>query len=121
MSLIPGSLDPIEFARARTCEVQLLQQDIHNAKMINSTRRVFQTLPRHMRRRAASFHINRLPTRLRLRALEEVCQYLRDADCVSCTVMLLPCTAIVIVLKLWRFDHLNGMLNFDPTAVSLIM
>ncbi|GAA5859154.1 hypothetical protein JCM8547_008891, partial [Rhodosporidiobolus lusitaniae] len=36
------------------------------------TQRAFQSLPRHLRRRAASHNIRRLPTRLRKRALAEV-------------------------------------------------
>ena len=37
-----------------------------------STRRVFQTLPRHLRRRAMSHNIHRLPRRMRAAAQHEV-------------------------------------------------
>lgn len=72
MSSLPGTLDPVEFARTRTSEVLLLKQEIEQSRMSNSSRRVFQTLPRTMRRRAASFNVKRLPMRLRQRALDEV-------------------------------------------------
>lgn len=49
----------------------LLKKDIEDSQYRGS-RRVFQTLPRHMRRRAASHNIKRLPVRLRQRALEEL-------------------------------------------------
>ena len=72
MENLPSSLEPVAFARARTAEVLLLKRDISEG-VFRGSRRVFQTLPRHMRRRAASFNIRRLPTRLRERALAEVC------------------------------------------------
>lgn len=72
MENLPSSLEPVAFARARTAEVLLLKRDISEG-VFRGSRRVFQTLPRHMRRRAASFNIRRLPTRLREKALAEVC------------------------------------------------
>lgn len=71
MESVPSSLEPVAFARARTAEVLLLKRDISES-VFRGSRRVFQTLPRHMRRRAASFNIRRLPTRLREKALAEV-------------------------------------------------
>jgi hypothetical protein len=38
-----------------------------------ATQRVWQTLPRHLRRRAASHDVRRVPMRLRARAIFEVC------------------------------------------------
>lgn len=61
----------MNFARSRVNEMNLISKELDQAKY-SSTRRTFQQLPRHMRRRAASYNIKRLPTRLRLRALEEV-------------------------------------------------
>lgn len=37
-----------------------------------ATQRVWQTLPRHLRRRAASHDVRRVPMRLRARAILEV-------------------------------------------------
>lgn len=70
MTFLPSSLDPVIFAQARVSEVQLLKRQIEDSRYRGS-RRVFQTLPRHMRRRAASYNIRRLPVRLRHKALEE--------------------------------------------------
>lgn len=71
--MIPNSVDVKDFARSRMNEINLITKELEQAKY-SSTRRVFQQLPRHMRRRAASYNIKRLPTRLRLRAIEEVKQ-----------------------------------------------
>lgn len=69
--MIPNAIDVKEYARSRMNEINLINKELDQAKY-SSTRRVFQQLPRHMRRRAASFNIKRLPIRLRLRAIEEV-------------------------------------------------
>lgn len=69
--MIPNAVDVKEFARSRMNEINLITKELDQAKY-SSTRRTFQQLPRHMRRRAASYNIKRLPTRLRLRAIEEV-------------------------------------------------
>lgn len=69
--MVPNSVDVKEFARTRMNEINLISKELEQAKY-SSTRRVFQQLPRHMRRRAASYNIKRLPTRLRLRAIDEV-------------------------------------------------
>lgn len=69
--IVPNALDVKEFTKSRMNEINLITKELDQAKY-SSTRRVFQQLPRHMRRRAASYNIKRLPTRLRLRALEEV-------------------------------------------------
>lgn len=69
--MVPNAVDVKDFARSRMNEINLITKELEQAKY-SSTRRVFQQLPRHMRRRAASYNIKRLPTRLRLRAIEEV-------------------------------------------------
>lgn len=69
--MLQSSVDSMNFARARVNEMNLISKELDQAKY-SSTRRTFQQLSRHMRRRAASYNIKRLPTRLRLRALEEV-------------------------------------------------
>ena len=69
--LLPATVDAKEYALARSSEIAALQREIEQSKN-GVTRRAFQTLPRHMRRRAASYNIKRLPIRLRLRALAEV-------------------------------------------------
>ena len=69
--MLPNALDSMGFARARINEMNLISKELEQAKY-SSTRRTFQQLSRHMRRRASSYNIKRLPTRLRLRALEEV-------------------------------------------------
>lgn len=68
---LPSAVDPLVFARARTGEVLLMKKEIDDGEFRGS-RRVFQTLPRSMRRRAASFNMKRLPVRLREKAMSEV-------------------------------------------------
>jgi hypothetical protein len=70
-NILPSTLDAKDIVRSRSNEINLMTKELEQAKY-SSTRRVFQQLSRHMRRRAASYNIKRLPTRLRLRALEEV-------------------------------------------------
>ena len=69
--MLPNAVDAKDFSNSRLNEIKLISKELEHAKY-SSTRRVFQQLPRHMRRRAASYNIKRLPTRLRLRAIEEV-------------------------------------------------
>ncbi|SCU96273.1 LAME_0F15654g1_1 [Lachancea meyersii CBS 8951] len=60
-----------EFMASREFEVKQLQMAIHKSKSASSTR-VFQSLPRKLRRRTASHNIKRIPKRLRNRALREM-------------------------------------------------
>lgn len=48
-----------------------MQDAMVNARA-GSTHRVWQTLPRHLRRRAASHDVRRVPARLREKAIAEV-------------------------------------------------
>ena len=58
----PRSISVVEFAAARAVELQAMKRAVESS---SSTKRPFQTLPRHMRRRAASYNPKRLPKRLR--------------------------------------------------------
>ena len=58
-----------EFAEARGRELELFKKTISE---VRGTQRAFQTLPRHLRRRAMSHNIHRIPARLRDRAQHEV-------------------------------------------------
>lgn len=60
-----------EFMASREYEVKQLQSAIHNSKSASSTR-VFQSLPRKLRRRTASHNVKRIPKRMRNRALREM-------------------------------------------------
>lgn len=53
-----------EYARRRAQEIESLTQNILGSRMM-ANMQAFQTLPRHMRRRAASYDTRRLPRRLR--------------------------------------------------------
>lgn len=59
------------FVSSRKYEIKQLQQAIHNSKQSSSTR-IFQVLPRKLRRRTASHNVKRIPKRLRHRALKEM-------------------------------------------------
>ncbi|GAA6053897.1 hypothetical protein JCM3770_005322 [Rhodotorula araucariae] len=68
---LPAVLEVEKFAQARVFEISAMQRAMKAAKEAG-TQRAFQSLPRHLRRRAASHNIRRLPTRLRERARGEV-------------------------------------------------
>ncbi|RKP14030.1 ribonucleases P/MRP protein subunit POP1-domain-containing protein [Piptocephalis cylindrospora] len=59
------------FVESRAFEVTALKQAMKSSRLAGS-KRTFQILPRHLRRRAASHNPNRVPRRLRARAIGEV-------------------------------------------------
>lgn len=66
-----GMLKVPQFMVSREFEVKQLQIAIHKSKQSSSTR-VFQSLPRNLRRRTASHNVKRIPKRMRNRALREM-------------------------------------------------
>ncbi|KAI8922156.1 NUC188 domain-containing protein [Powellomyces hirtus] len=62
------SISVVEFAEARAFEITAMEKALENATEHSGVARVFQTVPRHMRRRAASHNVKRLPKRLHARA-----------------------------------------------------
>ncbi|GAA5908631.1 ribonuclease P/MRP protein subunit POP1 [Sporobolomyces salmoneus] len=68
---LPATIEVEKFAQARAFEITAMQRAMKSAKEAG-TQRAFQSLPRHLRRRAASHNIRRLPLRLRERAKAEV-------------------------------------------------
>ncbi|GAA5894814.1 hypothetical protein JCM8208_006078 [Rhodotorula glutinis] len=68
---LPAVLEVEKFAQARVFEISAMKRAMKSAKEAG-TQRAFQSLPRHLRRRAASHNIRRLPLRLRERARGEV-------------------------------------------------
>ncbi|CCL99258.1 uncharacterized protein FIBRA_01273 [Fibroporia radiculosa] len=71
MQGLPGSLDVERFAEARAFEINAMHQAMQNARA-SSTQRAWQQLPRHLRRRAASHDVRRVPLRLRDKARAEM-------------------------------------------------
>ncbi|OBZ71160.1 Ribonucleases P/MRP protein subunit pop1 [Grifola frondosa] len=71
MKGLPGSLDVERFAEARAFEINAMHEAMQNARS-NSTQRAWQQLPRHLRRRAASHDVRRVPLRLRDKARAEM-------------------------------------------------
>ncbi|KAF9958011.1 hypothetical protein BGZ72_001040 [Mortierella alpina] len=65
------TLDIVNFAEARAFEINAMHTGMERSKDA-SAERAFQSLPRNLRRRAASHNIKRLPVRLRERAMREV-------------------------------------------------
>lgn len=61
-----------EFAQSRAFEIASMQSSLRKDTEHAGQLRVFQTVPRHMRRRAASHNVKRLPKRIRQRALAQV-------------------------------------------------
>ncbi|KAI0059540.1 POP1-domain-containing protein [Artomyces pyxidatus] len=71
MKGLPSSIDVEKFAESRAFEIQAMQQAMKNAKS-GSTHRAWQELPRHLRRRAASHDVRRVPSRLRQKSRAEM-------------------------------------------------
>ncbi|KAJ8328679.1 Ribonucleases P/MRP protein subunit pop1 [Batrachochytrium dendrobatidis] len=71
-TLPPRQLQINEVIQARSFEISSLETALSNATEYTGAQRVFQTLPRHMRRRAASYNVKRLPMHIRKRALVQM-------------------------------------------------
>lgn len=70
-SIKEGVLNIPEFLSSREYEIKAFEQSQLNTKYASSTR-VFQSLPRLLRRRTASHNVKRIPKRLRAKALKEM-------------------------------------------------
>ncbi|KAL2149817.1 hypothetical protein VTH82DRAFT_7493 [Thermothelomyces myriococcoides] len=70
-ALEDGKLDLQKFLNAREFEINALEESMRKCKAANATR-VFQQVPRAMRRRTASHNAKRIPKRLRERARREM-------------------------------------------------
>ncbi|WWC89050.1 uncharacterized protein L201_003968 [Kwoniella dendrophila CBS 6074] len=68
---LPGMIQVEKFAETRALEIHAFQNAIKIAAAQGSTR-AFQSLPRHLRRRAASHNPRRVPKRLRSKAASEI-------------------------------------------------
>ncbi|TIA88306.1 hypothetical protein E3P99_02689 [Wallemia hederae] len=68
---IPSAINVEDHVKARQFEIKALFKAIDTARTASSTR-AFQSLPRHLRRRAASHNPKRVPLRLREKALAEI-------------------------------------------------
>ncbi|KAJ1767582.1 Ribonucleases P/MRP protein subunit pop1 [Coemansia sp. RSA 986] len=65
------AVDVVGLVESRAFEINTLQRAVDGARAAGNTR-AFQTLPRHLRRRAASHNAKRVPVRLRERAAAEI-------------------------------------------------
>ena len=65
----PSGIHVLDYAEARALE---LSNMVRALKSKGGAKRTFQLLPRHMRRRAMSHNVKRLPRRLRKAAMKEV-------------------------------------------------
>ena len=70
-SIAPRGINVAEFAESRALEIHNMVEAMGHADKA-SRKRLFQQLPRHMRRRAMSHNVKRLPVRLREEAQAEV-------------------------------------------------
>lgn len=68
---LPGAIDVEKFVNSRAFEIQAIQTSMRSAAAASTTR-AFQSLPRHLRRRAASHNPRRVPKRLRSKATAEI-------------------------------------------------
>ncbi|XP_013380528.1 ribonucleases P/MRP protein subunit POP1 [Lingula anatina] len=69
LSQAPREINISEFTKSRISEIELLTKTVMSK---TSKRNPRQNMPRHMRRRAASHNIKRLPRRLRMQAMAEI-------------------------------------------------
>ncbi|RKP01917.1 hypothetical protein CXG81DRAFT_18349 [Caulochytrium protostelioides] len=70
----PSLIDVRAYTESKLFEIAALQKALTQQTQHAGTLRVFQTLPRHMRRRAASANPKRLPRRFRERGMQEIVQ-----------------------------------------------
>lgn len=68
---VPNKLDVPAFVNARANEIMVLEQAMAKSKSAGAAR-IFQSLPRSMRRRTASHNVKRVPKRMRWKALKEM-------------------------------------------------
>ncbi|ETW81747.1 RNase P [Heterobasidion irregulare TC 32-1] len=71
MKGLPSSVNVERFTEARAFEIRAMQEAMKSASS-SSTTRAWQELPRHLRRRAASHDVSRVPIRLRQKARAEM-------------------------------------------------
>lgn len=71
MSRLPSTIDVEKFVEARAFEIDAMQKAMKTANS-SSTQRAWQALPRHLRRRAASHDVRRVPLKLRDKARAEM-------------------------------------------------
>ncbi|QPG76810.1 hypothetical protein FOA43_004204 [Brettanomyces nanus] len=74
-----NKLDAPSFLKSREFEIKSLEKSQLKSKYSSSTR-VFQSLPRELRRRTASHNVRRVPKRMRPRALKEMGLSLNTKD-----------------------------------------
>ena len=73
LCILLAELSVLKFAESRARELEALSRAVEH---VGGTKLSFQRLPRHMRRRAMSHDIRRIPRRLRLKAQAEVICFL---------------------------------------------
>ncbi|KAL5512825.1 hypothetical protein ACEPAG_3091 [Sanghuangporus baumii] len=71
MEGLPSTIDVEKFAEIRGYEINAMKQTMDNVASAG-TQRVWQSLPRHLRRRAASHDVRYVPARLRQKARAEM-------------------------------------------------
>ena len=75
---LPPGVFPIQFGEARARELASLVTTLSNASLHSGSvsggggKRIFQRLPRHLRRRAMSHNVHRIPPQYRKRAAAEM-------------------------------------------------
>ena len=74
-----GILNVDHFVNSRTFEIRQLYQGMRSSKRSGATR-VFQSLPRNMRRRTASHNVRRIPKRMHNRAKREMLKNSQSKD-----------------------------------------
>jgi hypothetical protein len=99
-----------------------MQQALKNTSQFTGNKRVFQTLPRYMRRRAASHNVKRLPQRYRKRALEQASLFINyfypSLNWISC-IKTLFLINFYLVKESGLHPHASyqsGRLKLNPTS-----
>jgi ribonuclease P/MRP protein subunit POP1 len=66
------TISVVDYAQSRVSELKAMEKALANATEHNGIQREFQKLPRHMRRRAASHNVKRIPLKHRQKAIDQV-------------------------------------------------
>jgi ribonuclease P/MRP protein subunit POP1 len=102
VSKAPRGINAAEFAESRAMEIHNMMKALSSAAN-QTNKRVFQSLPRHMRRRAASHNPKRMPVRLRDAYNREVGEIIDSF-----------CNVFIFLTGMLNSDNIDNVLQTMP-------
>lgn len=109
-------VSPLTHVQARTHEIRELKQAIQD---LGGSHRIFQKLPRHLRRRTMSHNVHRLPARLRGAAKREVCNFSPHTVCSSDTFLPTLSNCPAPLLFLFSLPLSQGLRSENPPGNAI--